>query len=68
MAITKIQPNKPTVRQTFALDHHEPVVVELHPRSLVLRTAADTLEVQYSRILAIARSVESKRRYATSRL
>jgi hypothetical protein len=61
--MTKLQPNKPLVRETAVFERTNPLVVELHPRTLEIREKGKHAGyvVSYDVIYDLARKLEAQR-------
>ena len=63
--MTKIQPSKPVIRQTDVFDRTDPLIVELHPKHLVIRRKGDraSFDIDYQSLAVWLRKLDA-RRYA----
>lgn len=65
--MTKISPFKPVIRQTDVFDRTDPLIVELHPKHLVIRRKGDraTFDMDYMSLFVWLRKLDA-RKYALS--
>jgi hypothetical protein len=61
--MTKLQPGKPLIRETAAMDRRDPIVVELHPKYIELRLKGKRsgVTVDYEAVLDLGRRLAFRR-------
>jgi len=58
--MTKLLPGKPLIRETAAFEYTDPIIIELHPKHLVIRLKGQQgIDLDYTAVLQFGRRLRS---------